>query len=69
MLMCKRIFDPNFNQVVIDKISKFHETAPNITYSNTKIKEINLCNLPDKVAVTCRELQYHINLHKNNFKN
>ena len=32
--MCAKGFlDLNFNQAVIDKISNFHEIAPNFTYS------------------------------------
>ena len=31
-----------------------------------KIQQVNLRDPPGKVAVTCRELQYHSNLHKNN---
>ena len=32
-ICAKGILDSNFNQAVIDKISIFHEIAPNFTYS------------------------------------
>ena len=31
--MCEWILDSNFNEAVIDKISNFHEIAPNFTNS------------------------------------
>ena len=34
-----------------------------------KIQQVNSRDPPGKVAVTCRELQYHSNSHKNNSKN
>ena len=34
-----------------------------------KIQQVNLHDPPGKVAVTCSELQYHSNLHKNHSKN
>ena len=30
--LCKKIFESNFNQAVIENISMFHEIAPNFTY-------------------------------------
>ena len=33
-----------------------------------KIHQVNLRDSPGKVAVTCRELQYHSNSHKNNLR-
>ena len=33
-----------------------------------KSQQVNLHNPPGKVAVTCRELGYHRNLHTNNSK-
>ena len=32
-ICAKGFLDSNFNQAVIDKISNFHEIAPNFTYS------------------------------------
>ena len=34
-----------------------------------KIQQVNLRDPPGKEAVTCREFQYHSNLHKNNSEN
>ena len=39
------------------------------TFSFWKIQQVNLHDPPDRVAVTCRELQYHSNLHKNKSEN
>ena len=33
-ICAKEYFDSNVNEAVIDKISNFHEIAPNSTYSN-----------------------------------
>ena len=38
------------------------------THKLPKIQQVNLRDSPCKVAVTCRELQYHSNLHRNNSK-
>ena len=35
-ICAKGFFDSNFNQAVIDKISIFHEIAPNPTYSKNR---------------------------------
>ena len=37
--------------------------------SNWKIQQVNLREPTGKMPVTCKELQYHSNSHKNNSEN
>ena len=61
-ISAKQSLDSNFNQAVIDKISNFHEIAPNFTYlQNSKFLSIigsfsTNCFFPVTfMAGTCKE--------------
>ena len=45
----KEFLDSNFNLAVIDKISNFHEIAPNFTYSQNSLFFKYICNFLDQL--------------------
>ena len=45
----KEFLNANFNEAVIDKISKFHEIAPNSTYSRKSLFFKYFCNFLDQL--------------------
>ena len=49
--MCKIFLDSNFNEAVIDKISNFHEIAPNSTYSHESEFLKYICNFLDQLLL------------------
>ena len=64
-ILCKRFLDTNFNEAVINKISNFHQIAPNLTYSQknrflfTYNKEFN-GPTASTLSALCISWQWHV---------
>ena len=50
-ICAKGFYDTNFNSAVIDKISKIHEVAPNVTYSQKSYFLKYIWNLLDQLLL------------------